>query len=423
MSSTGSWRACPCPVRPADGVARAPRIGTPELTRRGWTLAGGAGGLLIGAYILGSDPLAALALGAAVVLAFGSLWVFRQRVVLTLERSVPLRVNVGDEGRVVLRGMTGAASPWLNLTESVDSGRRAARFALVPLAAGTPMEAGYRIPTTRRGRHIVSPTLVTVHDPCGLVRRTWAVGETSEIIVRPRVHTILPPRRGGGGEPAERATGPRAPVVETLGEFLALRSYEPGDDPRRVHWPSSARLGDLFVRVDEAAAPGRAVILLDTRDAVYDPPSFETAIEAVASIATSLHRTHQPVEVVTTGGETFRRPGANALDLILDHLAELETSREHHLDAIVAALRNRLGLGSVIVVTGTPDPPIVDAAAALHGRRTVMIVATGETGAPTRGIPVVDAGHETFVDAWNSTVRARTRWQPANSPSRSRSLR
>jgi uncharacterized protein (DUF58 family) len=211
--------------------------------------------------------------------------------------------------------------------------------------------------------------------------------------------------------------------VEALGEFLALREYEPGDDPRRVHWPSSARRGELLVRVDEAAAPGRAIILLDTRELVHDASSFETAIEAVASIATSLHRTHQPVEVVTTAGETFRRPGANALELILDRLAVVEPEPTDHVRAVTAALRNRLGLGGVVVVTGAPDGAIVDAAAALRGRRIVTIVATGPSRVPTGNIPVVDAATRPFVDAWNGTVRAGTRWQPANFRSRSRSPR
>jgi uncharacterized protein (DUF58 family) len=405
-------------------VAREPRIGTPELTGRGWTLAGGAAGLLIGSRLLGTDALAALALGAGLLLGFGFFWVTRQQIVLTLERSVqPTRLNVGGEGRVLLHGHTSRSSPWLTITERVDSGRRAARFALVPLSGRTPVEAGYRVPTDRRGRHVVGPTLITVADPCGLVRRTWAVGGTTEILIRPRVHDIVPPRRGGGGEPAERATGPRVPVVEALGEFLALREYEPGDDPRRVHWPSSARRGELLVRVDEAAAPGRAIILLDTRELVHDPSSFETAIEAVASIATSLHRTHQPVEVVTTAGETFRRPGASALDLILDRLAVLEPEPTDHVRAVTVALRNRLGLGGVVVVTGAPDGTIVDAAAALRGRRIVTIVATGPSRVPTGSMPVVDAATRPFVDAWNASVRAGTRWQPANFRSRSRSPR
>ncbi|HSO94465.1 MAG TPA: DUF58 domain-containing protein [Acidimicrobiia bacterium] len=400
-------------------MARDARAGSAELTRRGWTLTGAASGLLIGSRFVGADPLAALALGSGLVIAFGFVWVSTRRVALTLDRSVyPSRPTVGEEGRVVLRGQTTQASSWLNVTESVDSGRRAARFAVVPLAAGTPVEAGYRIPTAHRGRYVVGPTLVTVTDPCGLVRRTWPVGDTAEIIIRPRVHDLVAPLRGGGGEPDERAAGARVPVVEAFGEFLALREYESGDDPRRVHWPSSARRGELLVRVDEAAAPGRAVILLDTRSTVHDGPSFERAIEMAASVASTLHRSRQPIEVVTTSGETFRRPGASALELVLDNLAVAGVDDEELLRPVVAALRNRLGVGAVIVVTGAPDTAIVDAAAALRGRRVVTLVATAPSSVPTGSIPVVDASRDDFTHQWNRTVRARSRWQPASSRSR-----
>jgi uncharacterized protein (DUF58 family) len=247
------------------------------------------------------------------------------------------------------------------------------------------------------------------------------VSGTTEIIVRPRVHDVLPPRRGGGGEPAERTSGPRIPVVEALGEFLALRDYEPGDDPRRVHWRSTARRGDLLVRVDDAPAPGRAVILFDVRVDAHDDESFETAVEAVASIASSLHRTHQAVEVVTSAGETMRRPGRSALDAILDRLAVIEPQGADHLGVVTAALRRRFGLGGIVVVTGAADALIVDAAAALRRRRIVTLVVTRSTATGTGSMPVVDASREPFLVAWNSATRQPLRWQPANSQSRSRS--
>jgi len=403
-------------------VAQGPRLGVPELTRRGWSLAGATGGLLVGSLLLGSAPLAALAVAGGLVLVAGSLWVLRHRAVLALDRAIePVRPTVGGDARVVLSGRTTMTTPWLSLTESVDGGRRAARFALVPLAAGVAVEAGYRIPTDRRGRHLVGPTLLTLADPCGLVRRTWAVSGTSEVIVRPRVHDVRAPRRGGGGEPAERAAGPRIPVVEALGEFLALRDYEAGDDPRRVHWRSTARLGDLLVRVDDAPAPGRAVLLFDVRAAVHDPESFETAVEAVASVAASLHRAHQAVEVVTSAGETMRRPGRSALDAVLDRLAVIEPDPTDHLDVVTAALRRRFGVGGVVVVTGAADPLIIDTAAALRRRRAVTLVVARSVPRGTGSIPVVDASRAPFPSVWNAATRPPLRWQPASSRSRSRS--
>jgi uncharacterized protein (DUF58 family) len=411
-------------ARGARRASRGPRIGAPELTLRGWTLAGAAGGLFIAKFLIKVDAVFALAAAGAVLLGLAFVWVTRRRALVELERTPhPPRFTVGEEGRVVLHGHTVAATPWLTLTESIDGGRRAARFVLVPLAARTPVQAGYRISTERRGLRVMGPALLTLTDPCGLVRQTWAVTEATEILVRPRVLDIVPPRRGGGGEPAERAAGPRVPVVEALGEFLALREYEPGDDPRRVHWRSSARRGELLVRVDDAPAPGRTVVLLDARADRYDEASFEVAIEAVASIAATLRRTHQAIEVVTSGGETMRPGGRSGLDTVLDRLAVLEPETTDHLGSVTAALRNRLGLGGVVVVTGAADDAIVDVAAALRRRRVVTLVVTRPSPVATGPISVVDAARQPFLPAWNRALRTGTRWHHANSPSRSRSRR
>src|ERR1019366_4997734 len=113
--------------------------------------------------------------------------------------------------------------------------------------------------------------------------------------------------------------------------------------------------GELLVRVDDAPAPGRTVVLLDGRADRYDEASFEVAIEAVASIAAALRRTHQTVEVVTSGGETIRPGSRSGLDAVLDRLAVLEPETTDHLTSVTASLRNRLGLGGVVVVTGAAD--------------------------------------------------------------------
>src|SRR5581483_645895 len=208
----------------------------------------------------------------------------------------------------------------------------------------------------------------------------------------PRVHAVIAPRRGGGGEPAAHVEGTRAPALEPLGEFLALRDYEPGDDPRRVHWRSSARTGELVVRQDEAASPGRVVLVLDTRPGAHDEPSFEAAVEAIASLAVSLRRAHAPVEVVTTAGEMLGRPGPGGVDLLLERLAVVELSDDDYLVTVLAALRARLGIGAVVAVTGAPDATLTDALTRLRPRILVTLVATApaDDARPRTRLDVVD---------------------------------
>jgi uncharacterized protein (DUF58 family) len=390
-----------------------------RLTRRGWTLVGAAGGLLLGSRVLGAGPLAGLGLAAAILLAVAVAWVAVRRPVVTADRSVrPVRLHVGTEGRVVLEGRAATATPLLTLTDQVDDGRRAARFLLMPHRAGEPIRAVYRIPTERRGRHVVGPLLAALTDPFGLARRTFVVTDPTDVVICPRVHALVPPRRGGGGEPAAHLEGARAPALEPLGEFLALRDYEPGDDPRRVHWRSSARLGELVVRQDEAASPGRVVLLLDTRPHVYDDAAFESAVEAVASLAVSLRRVHAPVEVQTTSGEVLGRPGPGAVEVLLERLAVVEPGGIDYLAAVVGALRDRLGVGAVVATTGSLDRDLADSLGYLRARCLVSVIATGPAGsvAPPPKIAAVDASRTDVATAWNAFASHQSRrWKPATS--------
>ncbi len=392
------------------------------LTGRGWTLAGASAALVVASRVLGSEALAGLGIAGGLLLVAAAAATSTRRPALELTRGLePARVHVGGEGRVIVHGTAAAATPLLTVTEPLDAGRREARFVVSPLPAGTPVRVSYRVPTHRRGVHEVGPMELTVSDPLGLAARSWVAADSAHIVVCPRVHDVLPPRRGGGGEPAERSEGPRV-LVESLGELLGLRDYEPGDDPRRVHWRSSARRGDLVTRVDEAAAPGGTAVLLDTRAGVHDHESFELAVEVVASVSASLDRFHRPVEVLTAAGTILRGPrrGGSAPEraVLLDELAVAEPSEDDRLAAVVGVMRNRLDLGAVVAVTGAPDTKIVDALARLWTRRAVTLVTTRRGGVTAGRLPTVDASIEPFPSAWN---RACLQWRAASfrSPSAS----
>jgi uncharacterized protein (DUF58 family) len=399
-------------------------LGRAVPTRRGWTLAGASAGIFVGSRILGAGALAGLGIAGALVLLFALVVVLRGRPSLAINRTAhPARVHVGGVGRVVLDGHTTARTPLLTLTDLVDGGRRSARFVLPPSPRDTPVRATYRVPTTRRGLHELGPLVAVVGDPFGMARRAWEVTPSTDLVVRPRVHDVLPPRRRAGGDPDPHAEGPRVPTHETAGEFLALRGYEAGDDPRRVHWRTTARTGELVVRLDEAAAPGRVALVLDTRPAVHDIDSFEVAVEAVASIAVRCGHDQTPFEVVTTAGEVLARPGPGTIELLLDRLAVVDVGGPDHLTALGAQLAARLGIGAVVVATGAADRALVDAVAPLR-RRALAVIATrpARTATPVPGL--VDCASTPFPAAWNRAAAHRTRrWNPAISPSPLHSVR
>ncbi len=402
------------------------------LTRRGWTLAGAATGLIVAGRLLGAAELSVLGVITVSLLFAAWLWVRSRKRAVRVERSVhPHRVHVGGDARVDIEvdDPGPADSPQLMLTDVFDGGRRAARFLVPSLRRGQRARAR-RIACRPTGAAATrsGPISLTVTDPFGLARRSWPAGASDEVTICPRVHELRPPP----GAPGRlRSASPfavkfHAPAVDGE-EFLTLREYEVGDDLRRIHWRSTARTGELVVREDEAQWQPRAVVLLDTRPSAHDEASFEAAVEAAASVVARLARSVLPVEVITTDGRTLgvtgrngRNPGRQGLGgeaLIMDQLAVVEPSAPEHLAGVVRPLRPQVRRGLLVAVMGSLGPTDLDLVQALGARDApVVLVRTrpddGRAPDPPRsssGVIVVDGTAGGFADAWNTAMITRGR--------------
>jgi len=107
-----------------------------------------------------------------------------------------------------------------------------------------------------RGMQPLAPITVRTGFPFGLFE-TAAVNESrEEVLVYPqlgRIHDEMLARHKGG----EAQWLLRLRRKDPQGEFHALREYKHGDNPRHIHWPTSARLNKLFVREFEKQEMGR----------------------------------------------------------------------------------------------------------------------------------------------------------------------
>jgi uncharacterized protein (DUF58 family) len=403
-------------------VNRQLRGRTIGCTRRGWTIVGAAVGLLVGGRVLGADELSVLGLAALGVVALAVLWVVFARPRLDVTRRVdPPRLHVGDVARADLACTTAGprATGLLDLVETIADGALRARFLLAPIAPGDESTPAYRVPTERRGALALGPTRVAVTDPLGLVRRAHVVAPREEVLVRPRVHLIVPPMLGAGRRLAfDDDRSPRAAATDATGEFLAVRPYETGDDPRRVHWRSSARRDELMVRQFEAPRRGATLVVLDTR--AGDPATltvddrtgtavdlaFERAVEGAASIVTCLQRARRPVEACTSSGVMLTRGVTDTGPTVLDRLATVTPHDSDELASVLGALRRRPP-ELVVFVTAHLDAAAVEALRACQPRSVVLVVCTGGDAA-VGGLRIVDARVEPFPDAWRA-ANARTR--------------
>ncbi|HYV59834.1 MAG TPA: DUF58 domain-containing protein [Acidimicrobiia bacterium] len=401
------------------------------LTRRGWSLAGAALGLALAGRLLGTVELWILTTGIALLLVTSMVWARTRRLDLVAERTIrPARLYVDGEGQVdlALANRSDRATPLLTVTDVFDDGRRAARFVLPSLPAGESAKAAYRLPTNRRGRFHIGPLAVSATDPFGLARRTWTLTTPGDVLVCPRVHHILAPRQAGGRLVASVETVHARAQAADGEEFLTLREYEVGDDLRRVHWRSTARVGDLMIRQDEAQWRARAVVLLDTRPGAHEGRSFETAIEATASVVDRLTRMRRRVEVIASNGQSLGAPTTRSGPAVMDQLATVEPGGEDHLAGLLTSLRAHRRAALVVAIVGSVGDVELDALAALTAHGTVVMVATRPGAQPPpalvtwSGLVAVDASRTPFPTAWN---QAMTRWHlapPPRSP-RSRSPR
>jgi uncharacterized protein (DUF58 family) len=419
------------------------------LTRRGWTLAGAAVGLVVGSVLLAADGLAVLGVAGVAGLAGAWLWLVLAHVPVTGRRRVePRRVEAGGtvrveieltgrprrggsrqgpllqvEGATLVRrvasaGPTGRGPSGAGDGSADDGEPTASRGATTPGAAsavlpapapGEVVEVGRRLSVGRRGILVLAPARARLYDPLRLATRTWPVTEPTELVVLPRIHVIAPPLGlGAGVVGGDRATVAQAIAPDAHGEFHALREYVRGDDLRRVHWRSTARTGELMIRQDDALAHARVHVVLDVRADGYDEASFEHAVEAAASIAVRITRSRRELTLVTTDGTVLtvaRRP--TALDLLLDELAIVTPRHDVEPAVMRRALEAVAGPGLLVLVTGVADDALRVLAATRARAGDAILVTTRDRAVAGHAL-VVDASTQPFREAWNRAMSGRT---------------
>jgi uncharacterized protein (DUF58 family) len=237
-------------------------------------------------------------------------WVVgRNRYRLALVRTVtPQLVAAGQPARVTLTLSNEGRTPngALLLEDQVPYvlGTRP-RFVVEGIGKGWKQTVTYQVRSDVRGKFEIGPMSVRVTDPFGLVELGRTFRTTVPLTVTPRT-VVLPQIPLGGAWTGSGDNRPRAFATGSA-EDVTVREYRRGDDLRRVHWRSSARVGELMVRREEQPWQSRATLFLDNRVAAHRghgiASSLEAAVSAAASIAVHLSHRGFAVRLVTATGE------------------------------------------------------------------------------------------------------------------------
>jgi uncharacterized protein (DUF58 family) len=173
------------------------------------------------------------------------------------------------------------------------------------MATGRKRSVGYVVRSDVRGKYTIGPLSVRLSDPFGMVELNRTFSATTSLVVIPRV-VPLPPIPLSGAWTGSGDNRPRA-FASGSAEDVTVREYRQGDDLRRVHWRSSARVGDLMVRREEQPWQSRATLFLDNRQLAHRgrgaASSLEHAVSVAASIAVHLVQRGFTVRLVTASGD------------------------------------------------------------------------------------------------------------------------
>jgi uncharacterized protein (DUF58 family) len=188
-----------------------------------------------------------------------------------------------------------------------------------------------------------------------MVEMRQEVPGAAHVLVTPRV-TPLREIKLGGGWFASGDDHPRSFTVGNVADVV-VREYRRGDDLRRVHWRSTARMGELMVRNEEQLWQARATVVLDNRAVSHrgtgPGSSLESAVAAAASVAVHLSGLGYQVRLVTGSGVTDSwHERGRPLDPfpLLEELAVLEATAEHTLPEL--ALSDDLAGGIIVGILG-----------------------------------------------------------------------
>lgn len=355
------------------------------LTDRGrWILALG-GGIYLAAWAFGSDALYPVALGLVLAVAAAALWVRVLKRPMTLRRKLERGERLaGDDVPVQLE---------LDAEGLVPSGTLVLRERIARLGEReTPLvrrhgrlRGRYVLRRVPRGRYPIEAAQIVIEDPFGLERVEVELPSQSSILVYPRLVDVDRLFSESGARTPE---GRRLLLRRPSGfDLHSVREYERGESLRRVHWPSTAKRGQLMVKELEDSPRDETAVLLDA-DAgsvvgVAPDSSFELAVRAAGSILKShASRGRRAALVVNSARPTYQR--VHSLDgewhRALEILAAVEPDGHAPVTNVLADEGGPASRAvELTVVTSTLSPRLVERLAhralGRHGASLVYVEA------------------------------------------------
>lgn len=342
--------------------------------------------------------VAAVGVGAILLMA---IWIAQRPLRASVQRRVnTIRVARGDPIRVTyrVRNDTPHRSGRARLVDRCDE--VVIETSIEPVEPDEVVDVHASIDTHRRGIFPVGPLDVVRVDPFHLAVGRWR-DERDEVAptpvtVHPKVYDLVGPQ--GAMRAIENESTIRRAATDPLSGFVSMREYVAGDDPRLIHWPTTARTGTLMVREHVEVRRPEFTIVLDTSRDVGTADDFEEAADVAATLAVHAVRTGLDVVVRTTDREHIglARPLVDESQ-VLDLLTPVQRSDADRLMALSGLFAHGFDHTAIVMITGPSGPS--SRVSAIEQMTTVRV---GEDARPDGGATMAAVDAIDFVNRWRA---------------------
>lgn len=270
-------------------------------------------------------------------------------------RRIPRSVMAGEPLAVelLLSNHRRWMSSWLMIVRDRVANSREVLFPKVlfsRVAPGREQSGWYQIRFAQRGVYQFGPMKILTRFPLGFVERSLWVNAPDEIIVHPRIGRLTTQWRQQSAAAEDIMWNSRSRLGAHDDDFHRLREFRAGDNPRAIHWRTSARSNTLMVREFHETRDRDLMVMLDLAAPIAGDvinPRVELAISFAATLCVDHCRRNRSARLFLgiSGKENYFWHGVggpNIVPPLLDQLAVaqpavlpdsrklLETS--HHLD-------------------------------------------------------------------------------------------
>lgn len=344
------------------------------------------------------------------------------------------KASVGDvfDERFDVTNHSRFSALWVEVANQSNLPNAAGSRLLTRIGARQTLSYRSRSWLTRRGRFQLGPTTLTTGDIFGIFRATRRYPAAASIVVLPAFFEIeafpyVPGLPQGGRVISRKA-------IDITPHASNVREYVPGDPLKRIHWPTTARRGQLMVKEFDLDPQTEIWLFLDIQSRVHaekknkeaqrefhpdewlfgrrpefhlPPSTLEYAVSISASLARFYIQQKRAVGLVAAGRAYTVIPAERSErqeSKILETLAYLEADGDMPLAGVISMQAQQLPKGSgVVLISPSTRQDILTAVDDLQLRRlrpvVILLMAESFGGYKQGGQAIIDTLNNRGVPA------------------------